>query len=270
MRLQIHLWLWEGKIIRLSPPPPVHSFLIFAVALAGGNLAFTMGLHAFISDISSPEQRSFRLAMAHFVSVTGRPVGTIIGAYLFQQGGYVCVIGSTLVGRILAAASLVIRLEMFKWRPAAAVVKHDDSSDTSAVAAADGAQAKKHSALSLVHIKDSLMTVARRRPDGKRSLLWIYLTIMLVVVLPSFGESTIGYNYVRTRFGWDMVQYSEYRTITEMIDLAGQAVTIPVLGYAQVGENNMMLKKIMMYLQKSTHCTLYSTYLHHFNANSRI
>jgi hypothetical protein len=88
------------------------------------------------------------------------------------------------------------------------------------------------------------MTVARQRPDGKRSLLWIYLIVMLVTVLPFFGESAIGYNYVRTRFGWDLVKYSEFRTITEVVDLAGQAIFIPLLGYAQVGKNMILFKGI--------------------------
>jgi hypothetical protein len=57
---------------------------------------------------------------------------------------------------------------------------------------------------------------------------------MLVVVLPFFGELTIGYNYVRTRYGWGMVEYSEYQTITEVMDMVGQAIFIPLLGYAQV------------------------------------
>jgi MFS family permease len=209
------------------------------VALSGGYLAFSMGLNAFISDISTPEQRSFRLAMMHFVSSIGRPVGTILGAYLFQQGSYVCVIGATLLGRILGAAFLVIRLEMFKWRPAAAVKHNDEGGDDDDNKAAEadkngGGQKKKHSALSPVHIKDSLMTVAKRRPDRKRTLLWIYLIVILADNLPFFGESTIGFNYVRTRFGWDMVEYSEFRTITEVVDLVGQAVFIPLLGYAQV------------------------------------
>ena len=35
-----------------------------------------MGIAAFITEISSPEQRTFRLAMIHFVGSLGRPIGT--------------------------------------------------------------------------------------------------------------------------------------------------------------------------------------------------
>ena len=35
-----------------------------------------MGIAAFITEISTPEQRTFRLAMIHFVGSLGRPIGT--------------------------------------------------------------------------------------------------------------------------------------------------------------------------------------------------
>ena len=98
------------------------------MAISGGYLAFQMGLNAFISDISTPEQRSFRLAVMHFIASAGWPVGTILGATLFQQGGYRCVLSATLLGRVLGAAFLIGRLELFKWRPrAAAAVENEDS-----------------------------------------------------------------------------------------------------------------------------------------------
>jgi hypothetical protein len=211
-----------------------------AVALSGGYLAFSMGLNAFISDISTPEQRSFRLAMMHFVSSIGRPVGTMLGAYLFEAGAYVCVIGATLIGRVLGAAFLVIRLEMFQWRPAhvAAFANAKDN----------GSSATKRSAFSPSHIMDSIRTVAKQRPDRKRTFLWIYLITMLVVVLPFFGEGTIGYNYVRTRYDWGVGNYSTYRTITEVVDIAGQAFLIPLLGYLQVSPFKL---RIMNKLTKS-------------------
>ena len=63
----------------------IHETRPFVVALSGGHLAFAMGINAFIADISSPEQRSFRMAMMYFVSSLGRPIGTQMGAYLYEQ-----------------------------------------------------------------------------------------------------------------------------------------------------------------------------------------
>ena len=96
-------------------------YLLFSVnlpvALSGGHITFSMGIASFITDISTPEQRTFRLASVYFVESLGGPLGTKIGAYLWEVGGYLCVFGTSLLGKGLTLLILLIRLEMFKWRP---------------------------------------------------------------------------------------------------------------------------------------------------------
>ena len=96
-------------------------YLLFSVnlpvALSGGHITFSMGIASFITDISTPEQRTFRLASVYFVESLGGPLGTKIGAYLWEAGGYLCVFGTSLVGKGVTLLILLIRLEMFKWRP---------------------------------------------------------------------------------------------------------------------------------------------------------
>ena len=184
-----------------------------------------MGINAFIADISSPEQRSFRMAMMHFVSSIGRPFGTQAGAYLYDKGGYVCVISATLLGRFLSFLFLVVRLEMFNWKS-----KHLEEKEQKNTR-------KRHHALSPKHIVDSLKVSTRKRPNGKRFYLWVYLAVMITCVLPFFGEMTIGYNYVRTRYNWEVQDYSNFRSITEIIDIAGQTICIPLLGMLSIRDS---------------------------------
>ena len=103
-----------------------------------------MGIAAFITEISTPEQRTFRLAMIHFVSGLGSPIGTKvnlpfqsnlldkilnvasdvviaclqIGALLWDAGGkdlrYMYIFGAGLGGKLVTLIFLVARLEMFK------------------------------------------------------------------------------------------------------------------------------------------------------------
>ena len=87
------------------------------------------------------------------------------------------------------------------------------------------------------HILDSIKVSIRPRTGGKRFYLWVYLFVMLTVILPFFGEMTIGYNYVRTRYNWEIQEYSDYRTISEIIDLVGQTICIPLLGMLQIRDS---------------------------------
>ena len=58
----------------------------------------------------------------------------------------------------------------------------------------------------------------------------MYISIMLIVYLPLFGENSIGYNYVRTRYKWGVEEYSNYRTIAEVIDITGHVIFLPLFG----------------------------------------
>ena len=45
-----------------------------------------MALHAFIADISPPEQRGFRIAMVQLAMSLPRPISPLIGAVLYEKG----------------------------------------------------------------------------------------------------------------------------------------------------------------------------------------
>lgn len=205
-------------------------FLLFSVnlpvALSGGHITFSMGIAAFITEISTPEQRTFRLATIYFVESLGGPVGTMIGAYLWEAGGYLCVFGASLVGKFVTLVFLIVRLEMFKWSPG----KVEESDRPT----------KKRNAFSPSHIKDSFMTCFKKRENGKRFFLITYTLVMLTIFLPFFGEFTISYNYVRTRYSWGIVEYSHYRSICSIIDLVGQGILIPLIGYLNIKDTNII------------------------------
>ena len=63
---------------------------------------------------------------------------------------------------------------------------------------------------------------------------------MLTIFLPFFGEFIVGFNYVRTRYGWGMVEYSDYSSICRIVDLIGQGILIPLLGYLELCDTTVI------------------------------
>jgi len=206
-------------------------YLLFSVnlpvAISGGHISFSMGIASFIADISSPEQRTFRMASVRFVESLGGPLGTKFGAYLWDVGGYLCVFGTSLLGKLLTLIILAVRLELFKWNPGKVDEKKEE-------------RPKKRHVLSPGHIKDSFQTFFKKRSYGKRFYLITYTMVMLTYYLPFFGEGAVSYNYVRTRFHWGVDEYSNYRSICSVIDLVGQAVLIPILGILALPDANII------------------------------
>ena len=155
------------------------------------------------------------MGLMHLVYTMGRPIGTLFGAYLYKKGGYLCVFGTTLLGRVIGFCFLIFTFERYQW------TKEETEKQKTL---------KKLHPFSPLHVIDSIKTAIKPRPNGKRFYLWVYLSALLALFLPLFGEMVIGYNYVRTLYQWEVVEYSTYKSFNEAVDLIGQAIAIPILG----------------------------------------
>ena len=48
------------------------------------------------------------------------------------------------------------------------------------------------------------------------------MTAMMFAGAPFNGEMTVVYNYVRSRYGWDAVDYSNYSTFKSVVSIIGE------------------------------------------------
>ena len=212
--VNVYFMEWPKEYMLLTVKLPL--------ALSGGQLSYYMGINSFIADISAPEQRSFRMAILNLMGHLGQPFGTQIGKQLFGAGSYKCVIGSSLLGKVICLLLLVIRMETFKYKP-----KQKDIQE-------NPVEKKQLHPLSPMHIIESFKTALKKRPNNKRFYLWVNLFVMNAVVIPMWGEGVIGYNYVMTRFHWGFDKYSDYTTVCQIIDIVGQFLMVSYLGYIKV------------------------------------
>merc|ERR1711884_828176 len=105
--------------------------------------------------------------MMNFASAVGRPFGTQMGKWLFFAGSYVCVIGATVLGRLVGLIFVIIRLETFKMKKPVNNKSEEDQKNKSTN--------RKYHALSPRHIIDSFKTACKKRENGKRFYMWVYL-----------------------------------------------------------------------------------------------
>ena len=201
-------------------------------ALSGGGVAFGLSLGAFIADISDPDQRAFRMFLFSFPWKIGSPIGTQLGKYLFDQGSFICVSSATFLFKIICFALFVIRLELY--------YRNEDVKKKVEASKQLERNKKKVHPLSLDHIKESVFVVTRKRENNKRFYLILYIGIIFAGHLSFEGESSVAYNYVRTRYGWEVNEYSDFSTITHIIDTVGQAMIIPLISYFELSSSNLV------------------------------
>ena len=54
--------------------------------------------------------------------------------------------------------------------------------------------------------------------------LGLTVTLFIIVVIPFIGESSVRYLYVRTRYGWEVEEYSLYSTIDVALAAVGESI----------------------------------------------
>ncbi len=65
----------------------------FPVTLVGGYATWRLAVNAFIADITTPEERAYRLQILNYSVILARPVSTPLGAYLWKTGLITAFIG---------------------------------------------------------------------------------------------------------------------------------------------------------------------------------
>ena len=74
----------------------------------------------------------------------------------------------------------------------------------------------------MYHVKDAIKTTLKKRPGPNRKYLWALMVVMIFIVVPFFCEMNISYLYVRTRYEWQVDEYSNYYSIVSTAGLVGQ------------------------------------------------
>ena len=207
---QWNRWVWVATVM------PVQN-------ISGGILTFVMMTYSFIADNSTKRQMTIRLAVLSFCWHFSKPISLPLGAWLFNSGGYECVMGTSLLLNIIASFLGLFRLWGFKENLGSK---------------------KKMSLLELVspkHVLDSVKTTFRKRPDKKRPYLLAMMFTMLMHMMPMFAEIYCQFMYTKRIFQWEVDDYSYYSTIKTIIESVGMATLMPVFHYFNVNDNIIII-----------------------------
>jgi hypothetical protein len=66
--------------------------------------------------------------------------------------------------------------------------------------------------------------MSRLLSGPNRKYLLVLMTAMVFIIVPFFGEGNISYLYVRTRYDWNVKEYSEYNSIVSAAGIVGKYI----------------------------------------------
>ncbi len=73
-----------------------------------------------------------------------------------------------------------------------------------------------------LHIKDAIVTTFKKRPGPNRKFILLLFALILVSALYGRSGAGLGYLYVRTRYGWEVEEFSLYKSIDSAVTIIGK------------------------------------------------
>ncbi|XP_048002293.1 proton-coupled folate transporter-like [Leguminivora glycinivorella] len=179
-------------------------------AITGGYVTSFIGVFSYISDISTPETRTFRIGMVNLCLTTGILIGTSLSGLLLKYCGYV---GTFVISGCLYLMTMIYGYVCLKsnTNPAKVDIKKFKFSEL----------------LSLQ--KDTISVVTKKRQGDVKLMITLHLLVVAILFGAGHGEHIITYLFVRYRLNWDAVKYSMYSTYSHILHAVAVFLSISIL-----------------------------------------
>ncbi|KZS15944.1 Thymic stromal cotransporter [Daphnia magna] len=193
-------------LVILNPSWPVE--VLYAASLAvnatGSWVVFNMAVYSYLADITTMETRTKRMGWMDAAWSMGRPLGTLLGVWLYQTFGYVTVFA---VSAILWLICLIYT---------ATVIKESITEPSGTV------ESEENPFQFMISL---YQTVFKRYPHRVRVYLLLLVAFKLGVYLVQ-GHQV--YLWARAVLGWDVSQYSNWSGASDISHQIGMVVWVGV------------------------------------------
>lgn len=181
-------------------------------AITGGWFTNFIGVFSYMGDITTVEERTYRLGIVNLLMSLGYPIGSALSGVLLTWIGY--------YGIFCLSASLYLFSLVY-----GCLYLEDPKRKT---------VEKKHTGcfgfirefFDFALVTETFRVAFQKGTGNRRLRVCVLLIVVCVVFGPSQGEFSILYLFTRFRFNWDEVKYSIWSTYSIVTNLIGTAFSI--------------------------------------------
>ncbi|XP_041975984.1 proton-coupled folate transporter-like [Aricia agestis] len=181
-------------------------------ALTGGWYTNFVGAFSYIGDITTKEERTYRVGIVNLCMSLGYPVGSALSGVLLSWLGYYGVFG--------------ISLSLYVFSIAYGYLCLKDPIKKDAVVIEGGCFNFLREFFNFRLVLETFKVAFRKGPGNRRLRVCLLLLCVCVIFGPMQGEFTIMYLFTRYRFNWDEVKYSIWSTYSIVTNLIGTAFSM--------------------------------------------
>lgn len=199
--------------------------------LCGNFIVYYLGIYSYVADVSAPEARATRLAVADGTDYSSTMIGTLIGAQIYGLLGFNAVFAISAFCGLCSLSYLIFFVkEPSHDKPK---TEHDDRHDYGAIdgpADDQNAQEKPPSIWQSLNILESLKVAFKRRSGFKRAMIFMLIFNFACYILAYDGtEGTHRFYYVQKVYNWNEEKYSFFYSVYRVCYIIALLIILPIL-----------------------------------------
>uniref|UniRef100_A0A1I8Q736 Major facilitator superfamily (MFS) profile domain-containing protein n=1 Tax=Stomoxys calcitrans TaxID=35570 RepID=A0A1I8Q736_STOCA len=220
------------------------------LSLLGDGVTYSVATFCYISDISTPSERPYRMTLYEAVIYTGLMVGSFSSGYIYNAYESSTLIFFISSISILWATLIVIFLvpESLNARRTANEPREDDQGTTANTTTAVSTEPNQNqeealeetqqqqtatnrytSLLDINHLKSMYETCFRQREYETRSVILLIVSCLLTCAFVVEGSMTVFYLFVREKFQWTVKDFTTYETVSILVPILGNILGVWLL-----------------------------------------
>ncbi|XP_045534302.1 solute carrier family 46 member 3 [Papilio machaon] len=184
--------------------------------LAGSWCVLFLVVFSYISSITTPENRTFRMGLVNFGMSAGFPIGMGISGFFLKTYGYYGCYG---LACALHVTNVTYNLIFLKDT----TIKKEQTKEEG-----KGFRYICKTFFDLSNLKETVKTVFKKGENHRRARVIIFLAVVAMLFGPMYGEISILYISTRFRFNWDEVKFSIFQTYNFVAHSLGTIFSLTV------------------------------------------
>uniref|UniRef100_A0A034W8X9 Solute carrier family 46 member 3 n=1 Tax=Bactrocera dorsalis TaxID=27457 RepID=A0A034W8X9_BACDO len=212
--------------------PWYYLLAVLPLSLIGGSVTYSVATFCYISDVSSAQERPYRMATYEVALIGGLMAGSFISGYLYEatNATYVfltsccCIFVATCIILFFIPESLNRRRFQFVYN----TVSEEEERERQLNASADET-GEIQKLFDLAAVKEMWQTCFRPREYNDRAIIWLAMMACSISVFVIDGSMTVFYLFIREIFNWSVKEFTTFETINMFVTTIGNIMGIIVL-----------------------------------------
>ncbi|CAG9785260.1 unnamed protein product [Diatraea saccharalis] len=182
-------------------------------ALTGGWFTNFVGVFSYIGDITTTEERTYRVGIVNLCMTLGYPIGSALSGVLLRWIGY--------YGVFSISSSLYLFCLCYGY-----IYLKDPKRKKVERKGRNAFFSFFTDFFNVALVLDTFKVAFKKGPGNRRLRVALLLIVVCVVFGPMHGEFCVQYLFTRFRFNWDEVQFSIWSTYCIITNLIGTALSM--------------------------------------------